>query len=197
MTSEIANEKEARDRGLRWETRSVRSLLHTPIYEVLEQEEVSATGVRGNYVAIQARDWVMTVPVYQGCFVMVRQWRHSADRLTTEFPGGVADANEDPAVTAARELEEETGFRVGKLTHLGTVNPNPALFKNRFHIYLAEDLSPTGEQHLDADELLRYQLIPVDRVIASYGSPEYCHGLMGTALAFYLRLLAREGGHPE
>ena len=194
MTSAITNEKEARDEGLRWETRSVRPLLHTPVYDVLEQEEVSATGIRGSYVAIQAPDWVMTVPVYRGCFVMVRQWRHSADRLTTEFPGGVVDPGEDPAVTAARELEEETGFHVGKLTHLGTVNPNPALFKNRFHCYLAEELTPTGAQHLDEDELLRYQLIPIDQVIASYGSPEYSHGLMGTALAFYLRRRAEEGG---
>ena len=196
MDAAFTKEQEARDQGLRWETTAVRPLLRTPVYEVLEQEEVSATGVRGNYVAIQAPDWVMTVPVYQGSFVMVRQWRHSADRLTTEFPGGVADSGEDPAVTAARELEEETGFRAGRLIHLGTVNPNPALFKNRFHCYLAEELSPTGTQHLDADELLRYQLIPVDRVIAAYGSPEYCHGLMGTALAFYLRHRAKEGGAP-
>ena len=175
------------DQELIWTTESRTLLLHTPVYDVLAQQERSASGLRGEYVAIEAPDWVMTVPVYRGQFVLVRQWRHSADCLTTEFPGGVADAGEDPAVTAARELEEETGFRAGKLTHLGSCSPNPALFKNRFHCYLAEDLVQTGAQHLDEDELLRYTLLPIDEVLARFGSPEFSHALMGTALAFYLR----------
>lgn len=176
-----------RDDELRWQTLSTRPLLHTPVYDVLAQQERSANGVEGEYVAIQAPDWVMTLPVYQGCFVMVRQWRHGEDRLTLEFPGGVQDAGEDPAVTSRRELMEETGFRVGRLTHLGTCSPNPALFKNRFHCYLAEELTPTGTQSLDEDELLRYSLVPIDEVIAGFGRGEMTHALMGTALAFYLR----------
>ena len=175
------------DEQLKWEILETKRLLHTPVFDVVEQRERAANGITGDYVAMQAPDWVMTIPVYQDCFVTVRQWRHSAECLSTEFPGGVADPKEDPAVTAARELKEETGFEVGKLTHLGTVNPNPALFKNRFHVYLAEELTPTGEQHLDADELLNYELIPIDRVLDCFGSPEYCHALMGTAIALYLR----------
>lgn len=172
---------------LKWTTTERKQLLHTPVYDVIGQREVAANGVTGEYVAIEAPDWVMTIPVYQGNFVMVRQWRHGEDRITVEFPGGVADGGEDPAITARRELEEETGFHAGRLTHLGTVSPNPALFKNHFHCYLAEDLEATGEQHLDADELLRYELHPIDEVIASYGSEQMTHALMGTALAFYLR----------
>ncbi len=175
------------DSELKWITTARRPLLHTPVYDVIGQTETAANGVTGEYVAIEAPDWVMTIPVYRGKFVMVRQWRHGEDRLTVEFPGGVADGGEDPAETAKRELFEETGFRAGKITHLGTVSPNPALFKNHFHCYLAEDLEPTGTQHLDADELLRYELWPIDEVIAAYGSDQMTHALMGTALAFYLR----------
>lgn len=175
------------DKDLIWRTTERELLLHTPVYDVIAQKEVCAAGLEGTYVAMEAPDWVMTIPVYRGQFVLVRQWRHSLDAITLEFPGGVRDGNEDPAETARRELEEETGFRVGKLTHLGTCSPNPALFKNRFHCYLAEALTPTGTQHLDADELLRYELMPTDQVIASFGSPVFSHALMGTALAFYLR----------
>jgi 8-oxo-dGTP pyrophosphatase MutT (NUDIX family) len=179
------------DEQLKWEILETKRLLHTPVFDILEQTERAAGGLIGSYVAMQAPDWVMTIPVYKGCFVTVRQWRHSSECLSTEFPGGVADPNEDPAVTAVRELKEETGFEVGKLTHLGTVNPNPALFKNRFHVYLAEELLPTGRQHLDADELLRYELTPIDEVLENFGSPEYCHALMGTALALYLRRIQK------
>ena len=175
------------DNSLLWKTISENKLLHTPVFDVFSQHERAASGIEGDYVAMQAPDWVMTIPVYQGCFVMVRQWRHALGELTTEFPGGVNDRGEAPESTAARELMEETGFRAGRLIHLGTCSPNPALFRNRFHVYLAEELSPTGTLHLDDNELLRCKFVPIDDVIDGFGSGEYAHALMGTALAFYLR----------
>lgn len=174
------------DQALIWNVTQSETLLHTPVFDVLAQKEVSAAGPAGTYVAMQALDWVMVIPVLGEDFLLVRQWRHAARCLTTEFPGGVRDGDEDPAQTAARELLEETGFRAGKLRLLGHCNPNPALFANRFYCYLAEDLIPTGAQHLDADELLRYERRPIRAVLAGYGSREYSHALMGTALAFYL-----------
>ena len=175
------------DRELSWETTAVETLLTTPVFDVVRQREISGTGLTGDYIAVKAPDWIVVVAVYRGCFVLVRQWRHGEDRLTWEFPGGVVDPGEDPADTAARELLEETGFRVGKLTALGRCSANPALFKNHFTCFLAEELTPTGRQHLDADELLNFRLVPVEEVIASFGNEEYTHAYMGTALAFYLR----------
>lgn len=175
------------DELLKWKTVSSRLLLHTPVFDVSEQDEVSATGIEGKYVAVSAVDWVVVVPVYRDCFVMVRQWRHAADRLTTEFPGGVMNAGEDPVETARRELLEETGFRAGKMTLLGSCSPNPALFKNRFYCFLAEDMEPTGSQELDGDELLEYELVPIEKVTAEFGSDDMTHAFMGTALAFWFR----------
>ena len=174
------------DNELKWKIEHTERRLRTPVYDVVEQHEVSATGIEGDYVAIDCRDWCMVIPEYQGNFVMVRQWRHSSEEITTEFPGGVVDRGEDPADTAARELYEETGFKAGRLTHLGSCSPNPALFKNRFHVYLASELTPTGEQKLDDDEVLTYRLIPVDEVLSSFGSGEFNHALTGTAVAYYL-----------
>ena len=176
-----------RDEELIWSVRETRTLLHTPVFDVLAQEERAPAGPEGSYIAMTAPDWVMVVPVLGEDFLLVRQWRHAARRLTTEFPGGVLDGDEDPAEAAARELLEETGFRAGKLTKLGSCSPNPALFANTFHCYLAEELIPTGAQHLDDDELLRYERRPIREVVAAFGSPEYSHALMGTALAFYMR----------
>lgn len=176
-----------RDDELKWTLEAVKPLLHTPVFDVLAQEERTETGLAGTYVAMEAPDWVMVIPVLGEDFLMVRQWRHAARALTVEFPGGVRDGEEDPAQTAARELLEETGFRAGKLTKLGACSPNPALFRNSFHCYLAEELIPTGQQHLDADELLNCERHPIREVVAEFGSPLYAHALMGTALAFYLR----------
>ena len=172
---------------LKWSITDSKLLLHTPIFDVNEQHEVAATGIEGDYVAMDAPDWAMVIAEYRGSFVLVRQWRHSAECLSLEFPGGMVDDGEDAATASRRELMEETGFEAGRLTHLGTVSPNPALFKNRFHVYLAEDLKQTGTQSLDHDELLTYELMPTDEVIRHYGKGEFAHALMGTALMFYLR----------
>lgn len=179
------------EKDLRWKTESSKKLLHTPIFDVNEQHEITASGLEGDYVSMTAPDWVMVIPEYRDSFVLVRQWRHAAEKLSLEFPGGVADDGEAPSQTARRELLEETGFKAGRLTHLGTLNPNPALFKNSFHVYLAEELEPTGEQNLDDDELLTYELKPIDEVVNSFGSGEFNHALMGTALALYLRNQSR------
>lgn len=172
---------------LKWRITDTKRLLHTPVFDVNEQHEIAATGIEGDYVAMDAPDWAMVVAEYQDSFVLVRQWRHSAECLSLEFPGGVVDGGEDAATAARRELKEETGFEAGKLTHLGTVSPNPALFKNQFHVYLAEELTQTGAQSLDSDELLTYELMPTDEVIRNYGKGEFAHALMGTALMLYLQ----------
>ena len=168
-------------------TTEKKKILHTPVFDVYSQHETAANGTEGDYVGIAAPDWVVVMAVHEGNFVLVRQWRHGEDRVTLEFPGGVADAGEEPAQTAIRELLEETGYRAGKITCLGRVSSNPALFKNHFSVFLAEDLVQTGEQHLDADELLKYEELPVGEVIRRFGDEELTHAYMGTALAMYFR----------
>ena len=177
------------DKELRWETLKEEKILHTPVFDVYKQSKVAANGLQGDYVAIDAPDWVVIIAVHEGNFVLVRQWRHGEGKITLEFPGGVVDPGEAPERTALRELEEETGYRAGKVTFLGRVSSNTALFANHFSVYLAEDLVQTGEQHPDPDELIRYEELPVEEVIRRYGDEELTHAYMGTALAFYFRHL--------
>lgn len=175
------------NKDLIWEVGEKEMLLHTPVYDVYSQKETAPNGISGNYITADAPDWVMVIPVIDNNFLLVKQWRHSMLGLSIEFPGGVCDKGENPEVSALRELKEETGYEPGKLTKLGSICPNPALFGNKTHIFLAEDLKGTGVQKLDEDELLEYLQLPIDEVIKDYGSELYQHGLMGTALAFYLR----------
>ena len=94
------------DDALCWKTLSSRTILNHPIMEIVEKEEQTSGGVNGRYVAIKTRNWVIAVPVHDGKFVMVRQWRHGYDGITVEFPGGVAESGETPEEGAARELYE-------------------------------------------------------------------------------------------
>ena len=98
------------DEELMWSEKSREQILHTPIFDVEKRREESATGISGDYMVINATEWVTIIPVYQGNFVLVRQYRHGLGAITAEFPGGMCDEGEDPVKSAYRELEEETGY---------------------------------------------------------------------------------------
>lgn len=174
------------DEKLKWTEHGKKSLLKTIVFEVIAHHNKYYSGVEGDYYVMDARDWVIVIPVKNNNFLMVKQWRHGEKALSIEFPGGVIDEGENPEIAAARELEEETGYKAGKLTKLGSVNPNPALFSNHLHVFLAEDLTSTGIQHLDDDEFVNYLEIPQQEVCEGMGTTQFPHGLMGTALCLYL-----------
>ncbi len=179
--------KNEKDAALCWETLSSRSLYSHRVMELVEKEERAADGYCGRYVSIRTRNWVIAVPVKDGRFVMVRQWRHGLEGITVEFPGGVKEDDETPEDGAARELLEETGYRAGKVTVLGCCNPNPAIYGNTITFVLAEDLTATNELHTDEDEFVEPVEIPVSEVLERFGSGEYCNAFVGSALALYMR----------
>lgn len=87
-----------------------------------------------------------------GKLLMVRQYRNALDRFTLELPAGKLDDPEEPTLECAkRELEEETGYRAGKMEYLLTVNTTVAFCNEKIDLYLATGLTKT-EQHLDPDE---------------------------------------------
>lgn len=175
------------DEKLRWTTGDIKSLLKTVVCEITSQHNRSSSGVEGDYIIMNAPDWVIVIPEIKDKFLMVKQWRHGEGNLSIEFPGGVIDAGETPEQAAVRELREETGFKAGKITKIGTVNPNPALFNNHVHVYLAEDLIQSGEQDLDSDEFINYMEMSKKEVLEGMGTEQFPHAIMGTALCFYLK----------
>lgn len=173
------------DNDLIWNENSRKELLKTPILSVMETDSTSPEGEKGNYIVMEARDWCAVIPELEDDFLMVKQWRHGSQCLSIEFPGGVIDDGEEPEAAAKRELLEETGYKADELIYLGSVSPNPALFSNHMHYFLARKLIPTGCQDLDSDEYVNYMRIPKKEVIKKMGSPEYPHALMAVALNFY------------
>ncbi|MBI2983985.1 MAG: NUDIX hydrolase, partial [Chloroflexi bacterium] len=71
-------------------------------------------------VIIEADDWANVLPITRsGEVVMVKQFRFGSQEVSLELPGGVVDPGEEPAASVARELEEETGYRAGRVLPLG------------------------------------------------------------------------------
>lgn len=92
-----------------------------------------------------------------GKILMVRQYRNTAQRAMLEIPAGKKnDRSEDPAACAARELEEETGYRALRLERMTMIYPSVAYCGETIDLYLARDLIPAS-QHLDEDEYINVE----------------------------------------
>lgn len=97
-----------------------------------------------------------------GRVLMVRQYRNALERDTIEIPAGCRDSlEEDTAVCAARELEEETGYKSNKISFLLSLRTTVAFCNELVDVYLAEDLVP-GEQHLDDAEDIRVEAFELE-----------------------------------
>jgi 8-oxo-dGTP pyrophosphatase MutT (NUDIX family) len=106
------------------------------------------------YHVLEFPNWVNIVALtVDGQIVLVREYRHGASQILLGLPGGMMDAEEsNPAVTAARELVEETGYAARSVIPVATHFVNPANQTNRTSSYLALDCERTAEPSLDATE---------------------------------------------
>jgi 8-oxo-dGTP pyrophosphatase MutT (NUDIX family) len=144
-------------------------------------------GSRHGFYRIRSQDWSQVVPITRaGEIVLVRQYRHGPRRVTLEIPGGLVDPGEDPGATALRECLEETGYRGRKTVSLGVVNPNPALFDNRLHAYLATDVELERPIENTGTEFTEVVLRPVRDLPGMLLSGEIDHGLVAGTLWRYL-----------
>lgn len=88
-----------------------------------------------------------------GSVVLIRQFRHAAGGFIYEIPAGKLHPQEDPKCCAARELEEEIGYRADQLELLSSIWTAPGFTDEVIHIYRGTGLQP-GRQQLDHDEVL-------------------------------------------
>ncbi len=96
--------------------------------------------------------------------VVTRQFRHTANRIFIELPGGHKHPNESPITTARRELLEETGFKAGKIIRLKTKKVwfEPGVFNTAYVPYVAIGCHKISEPFLDSTECIETITIPID-----------------------------------
>jgi 8-oxo-dGTP pyrophosphatase MutT (NUDIX family) len=149
------------------------------------------TGHEHPRVRLECSDWVNVIAVTpEDQLLLVRQYRFGIEASTLEVPGGVVEPGEDPAVAAARELEEETGWVPGRLEALGAVHPNPALQANRCHSFLARDCVKRHAGRLDEGEDILVELHPRADLPRLILEGHITHSLV--VVAFFLERLRSE-----
>lgn len=100
-----------------------------------------------------------------GKLFMVRQYRNPLERMTLELPAGALNSREEvPEDCARRELEEEIGYKAGKMEHLVDIFTTVAFCDEKIYMYLATDLIPS-KQNLDEDEFLNVEVHDIESLI--------------------------------
>ena len=169
-----------------WTTVHSEQLQDCRVFTVHRDLWRSPEGEEHPFFRIDAPDWVNVVPITEdGRVVFIRQFRHGAGKITLEIPGGMVDPGESPATAAARELLEETGYRGDAVESLGVVNPNPALFTNRCHTFVARNATQVANITNTGRERTEVELIPADEVPERLLAGDIEHALVVAALYWW------------
>ena len=138
-----------------------RELLYSgPLFDVARLTFEGQDGTAVVRDVIEHRGAAVILPLLDdGRVVLIRNVRHTVGKVLWELPAGTLEAGEAPEACAAREVEEETGYRAGTIVPLTEFFASPGILNERMHGFLATDLEPTS-QSLDHDEEIEVFPIP-------------------------------------
>ena len=160
-------------RGVRYAMHLVREKL--PNGKIAERDVVRHPGAS------------VVIPILDdGRVLLVEQHRTALGENLIEIPAGVLEGDEDPSLAAARELEEETGYRARKIERLLDFHPSAGFCDEIMHIFVATGLEPT-QQNLDADEFITVHVRTFEEVRQLVRDGELTDG---KTIAAFLYLLA-------
>ena len=129
-----------------WSRLESREVFRCSIFRVREEPHTHPRIERPvAFSVLESNDWVNVIAIDRDSvrdpdarLLWVRQYRVGSERVTLEIPGGgCSHEDASPTDSGRRELIEETGASASRWIHLGSVNPNPAIFRNRVHTCLA------------------------------------------------------------
>lgn len=124
--------------------------------------------------------------VLGGKVALVKQHRYMYGKDIYEIPAGKLEAGEEPSKGAARECEEETGYRA-EMEKLLEIYPSPGYTDEVIHIFLAKNARFVGS-HTDDGEFLTCEFIPLERVVKMIERGEICDAKTVTAIYKFLTI---------
>jgi len=127
-------------------------------------EVVLEDGTPARREVVEHPGGVCVIPFTGTHVVFVKQYRIAVGEEVLEGPAGKMEPGEDDAEHRGRqELEEETGYRAGRMVYAGGHYASVGFCTETIHVYLAFDLEPVPRR-LDPEERIEVVEIPLDEV---------------------------------
>jgi ADP-ribose pyrophosphatase len=144
--------------GSRW-------LLRRRLFSVEQVTYADASGKEFSRDVIRHPGSVVLLPVLaDGRLCLIENYRVAVGERLVELPAGTLEPGEPPQECAARELQEETGYRAGRLDSITSFFPAPGILDERMHLFLARDLTP-GPPAREPGEQIQNLELPLEIAI--------------------------------
>jgi ADP-ribose pyrophosphatase len=176
-----------------WKVLSTTEIYRTSFFKFRTDKcELPDGRVMPNYYVMEFPEWANIVPVTEdGKIVLVEQYRHAANEVSIEIPGGSTDPHikEDANKAALRELLEETGYVPDDVRLIGVHRPNPAMQNNRMHTYIGFNCKKMQAPQLDPFEDIRVVTYSVPEVMEMIFTGQINHSIVVASILYALPIL--------
>lgn len=165
-----------------WKTLKTETLVENAHVAFKVDDFETAEGIAGRYwYAVNPNNAVAVIgQLDEDRFVFVREYRYLCKGLSLGMIGASIEPGEIPEAAAARELQEETGFRARTLIRLGGQFSMPALSTEFVHVFLAQDLDPVVA-HPEAYEQIDVVVLSAEQMDEAIRNGEVIDGIAITS----------------
>lgn len=176
-----------------WTTLSGRFVYDNPWIMLSEHNIVNPAGNPGIYGVVHFKHKAIGIIPYSndGYLWLVGQWRYPLERYSWEIPEGGGLLDQDPLLSAQRELKEETGITANRWDLILEMHLSNSVSDEHALIYLAQDL------HFGKPEPEETEQLTVKKVSLSEAYQEVISGVITDSLSvagiLRLELMRREG----
>ena len=144
----------------KWKTVSGRPIYENPWINVREDKVITPSGTNGIYGVVHFKNKAIgIVPLDEEMNTwLVGQWRYSLNEYSWEVPMGGGPNEDDPLLSAKRELLEETGLKAQRWENLGRIHTSNSVTDEEGFMFLAQELTQHEAQPDETEDLQLWKL---------------------------------------
>ncbi len=156
-------------------------------FSIEEKSFNSKDGSKSIYSYMKVGITVSILPILNDKkIILERQFRHALGRYIYEIPAGHGETGEDPETAASRELEEETGYKAGRIRFMFKAFVSPGFSTELLHYFVADNLKKT-KTNLDKDEDIKIFEVSIEKALDMIKNNEIESAMSINSILFYLK----------